>query len=1062
MILFSLKLITLVRIKAAMRYNYFYIIFLLFFLNNIQAQYRFENYARLTSKDGLPSSSVYDFEEDKYGFIWIATNTGLCKFDGSKVIPFVKEEGDSIFLPSDHIRSLLIKGDSLWIGTRKGLSIFNMNTRQFNNHHFKFDHVELEDNLWERNLIRDMFEDRQGNVWLAPTYSGFVKWDKQTHTFTQFPIYPSDTISQAYSLVGQLSIRKMIQDVDHDHIIWGVGQTGIIKLNQETGEVNRILFPSDDEKFTYNINRKICIYQDKAGLIYSGSWTGGLSIYNPKTKEYILVSKTYRSRMPDKILEGHLYSIFPGEGDKIYLTYGEGVYLFDTKKRTFSIIKESVFKGEIIQYGIDFVDSEDRVWYGNQRGAYIADPIAQQFRWHSLAELNPTDYPLLPRAMVEDFYPGYLSIAGQYADGVYHINPTTGHKFKSKIKEQIEEGSHFQFWGLTQLDKNTLLVSEVKRLYKISKNKELAVPFEVQPNAKILGYHEVLNDGYGKIWVGTYRDGLFSIDLSNYTEKAYKDILPRLSISSHFKDSKGNIWMTMGRGHLVFGREDNELIIFDHAKDTINTFITPRNYCECPNGEVWLAGEAEGLGLLSVENPKAGIIKKVRLLKENGTNIKATRVACNQKNELWVMSNSGLLKMNRNDWSYKNFSYAYGLKSTSDLFSFLKSGELFIGARDGVYAIDTEKLIINNKVPKPYVVSILTNKGPKNKLEDHLKQEPIYLKPNENVLTIEFSAINHSLANQTKYLYQLEGIDEAWIDPGDKRSFTYSYVPGGDYVFKIRACNNEGIWNESAYELPIHVGTPWYKTGLFWAFVIFSLAGFVYAYYQDRIQRIEKESRLKTEFEKKMANVEMSALRAQMNPHFIFNCLNSIESYIIKSDTKKASQYLNNFSRLIRLILQNSRSNYVNLKDEIESIELYIKMEQMRFRDSFSYEINLAEGMNPENFEIPPMLIQPYIENSIWHGLDHDAKDGKVLIEISKGTDTLICVVEDNGIGRKAAAKIRASKKVKRKSMGMDITAERIEIINKIYDTNNKINIEDLYDSNDNPLGTKVTLHIPL
>ena len=329
-------------------------------------------------------------------------------------------------------------------------------------------------------------------------------------------------------------------------------------------------------------------------------------------------------------------------------------------------------------------------------------------------------------------------------------------------------------------------------------------------------------------------------------------------------------------------------------------------------------------------------------------------------------------------------------------------------------------------------------------------------------MTIEFSAINHSLAQKTKFQYMLSGVDEGWKDPKEKRSFTYSHLSGGDYIFKVKACNNENVWNTEIYELPVHVTSPWYKTTLFWFLIISLLIGLGYAYYQQRIRQIKKESLLKASFEKQKSDLEMNALRAQMNPHFIFNCLNSIESYIIRNDSMKASSYLNNFSRLIRLILQNSRTNYVNLQDELEALMLYIQLEEMRLRNSFTHEIILADDLHAENYEIPPMLIQPFVENSIWHGLQPLGSGGKVIIKVQKVGETLNCTIQDNGIGRIAAAKNKEEKKVKRKSMGMNITLERMEIINNIYDTKNEVKIEDLYYNSGKPIGTKVTLNIPL
>ena len=152
----------------------------------------------------------------------------------------------------------------------------------------------------------------------------------------------------------------------------------------------------------------------------------------------------------------------------------------------------------------------------------------------------------------------------------------------------------------------------------------------------------------------------------------------------------------------------------------------------------------------------------------------------------------------------------------------------------------------------------------------------------------------------------------------------------------------------------------------------------------------------------------MSALRAQMNPHFIFNSLNSIDNYILRNKTQEASDYLNRFSKLIRLILQNSQSSYISLQDELEALRLYIEMESLRFNHKFDYRVSIQSGLYPESIEIPPMLIQPYVENAIWHGLMQKKEKGHLEIVITREGDLLKCIIEDDGIGREASRKLRS------------------------------------------------------
>ena len=1046
-----------------MKHVFIYMAALLFLLPQSYGQFEFDNYQQLTVVDGAPGTLVLAFVEDKHGFIWAGSWTGLARFDGSKFDRIVRLPSDSVFLPSHYITALMMDGDSLWIGTSNGLSILNIPERIFSNHTFKTEVHGVTDEEKDRNYIVNITKDRQGNIWITPRFEGFVKWDRKTKNFTHFRLPYAPNLADAYGILGQTTLAQIIQDQKHDSILWAGAYGGLVRLNQQTGAIKRIIFDQADEQTNFNVNRKICIYQDLDGLIYSGSWSSGLSVYDPKNGEYQYVNPKFKKNATAGKGVDHLYTIFPGPPGYLYLTYAREYGIFNKESQTYQTIKKNILKGKTTSFGIDFIDSQGRIWFGRNNGIMVSDPVMQQFDWHSLAELNSTPIELIPRQIVEDFYPGYISVASQYADGLYHFNPQTGHKFEQSGAHIMKDDIYFHSWGITQSNQNQLVFAENKKLYTLIRGSNEIKPYDFQVPITYGGVRNMLTDSFGRIWI-TSHAGLFSIDPSNSQVHSYENSKIFEWIRRPFLDSKGNIWITGFRGHLVYSHTQNQLLTFEYIKDSSLTYVYPRQFCECPNGEVWLAGDKEGIGLLSKDEPQKGVIRKIQIRSENGRPVPIYRLACNQKNELWASDQGGILRINRDDWSIEKYHRDYGVQSFKDLdvFQFLKNGELIFNGRDGFYTVDPNKLKINTRLPRPYVVSVSSNKGRKNKLQDHLEMLPVNLEPEENVVTITFSAINHTLAKKTRFRYMLEGVDEDWIDPGDKRTFTYAYLEGGNYIFKVKAANNEGIWNPEVYKLPIIVGTPWYKTSLFWIVLTLLLFSFAYAYYKDRIRQVERESGLKAEFEKKVADLEMRALRAQMNPHFIFNCLNSIDAYIIKNDTRKASEYLNNFSRLVRLILQHSRSAYVNLKDELEALELYLKLEQMRFRNSFEYEILLKNHLTPENYEIPPMLIQPFVENAIWHGLNYKENAGRVTIEIHVEGDLLVCIIEDNGIGREASAAIRASKKVKRKSMGMGITTERIELINNMYQTNNEVEIQDLYDESGNANGTRVVLQIPL
>lgn len=215
--------------------------------------------------------------------------------------------------------------------------------------------------------------------------------------------------------------------------------------------------------------------------------------------------------------------------------------------------------------------------------------------------------------------------------------------------------------------------------------------------------------------------------------------------------------------------------------------------------------------------------------------------------------------------------------------------------------------------------------------------------------------------------------------------------------------------------------------------------------------------------QRKMADVEMQALRAQMNPHFIFNCLNSINRYIVKSDQATASLYLTRFAKLIRLILDNSNSKSVTLSNELEALRLYIEMESIRFEKKFSYKISVGEGVQADSIYVPPLIIQPYVENAIWHGLLHKETAGHLMIHISRKTDSLLeCVIEDNGVGRAKAKELKSKSASTKKSLGMKLTEDRLALLTKQTQAEASVEVDDLIATNGEAAGTKVILKIPI
>lgn len=289
----------------------------------------------------------------------------------------------------------------------------------------------------------------------------------------------------------------------------------------------------------------------------------------------------------------------------------------------------------------------------------------------------------------------------------------------------------------------------------------------------------------------------------------------------------------------------------------------------------------------------------------------------------------------------------------------------------------------------------------------------------------------------------------------------YTNLPPGKYKFVLRAAHR-GLWFENETGVEFTIKPFFYQTAWFYiAAFLFGLL-IIFGIFRFRVSRIRKQEKIKSDFEKKIAEVEMQSLRAQMNPHFIFNSLNSINTFILKNKTEAASDYLNKFARLIRAVLNNAKQKLVSLEDELNALNIYLELEQLRFSNKFDFSITTDKFLDTNRVYVPPMLLQPYVENAVWHGLLHMETRGKIEVSAHKNGQHILFKIQDNGVGRKKAAEYKSSFTPQNQSVGMSITADRIAIIKRLYSSDAKITITDLHIADHKPAGTRVTILLPM
>jgi two-component sensor histidine kinase len=438
----------------------------------------------------------------------------------------------------------------------------------------------------------------------------------------------------------------------------------------------------------------------------------------------------------------------------------------------------------------------------------------------------------------------------------------------------------------------------------------------------------------------------------------------------------------------------------------------------------------------------------------------------NKGKDLWVGTNQGINKIDLQKYFHEGkaqiISYGkqqgfMGVECNSNGIWEDKDGSLWFGTVSGLILHEPFHLKAN-KVPN---VTLIQNI--KLFSEDTLLKPGSELPSKYNSISFYYKGVCLTNPEQVRYVRKLDGLEKEWSSVSTEDYCKYTNLAPGSYTFLVKSCNSEGVWDEQPTAFPFTVLRPFYATWWFVLLVSGGTSAMVLLVVNYRINSIKRKQ--KEEFDRKveMSKIELKALRAQMNPHFIFNSLNSIQHYIFNSKSDEAIKYLSKFARLVRTILNNSNKPTVTVGEDLEALRLYLELEQMRFEEKFDYEITVDPSVDADYDIMPPLLIQPYVENAILHGLNPKPGRGKLTISFRSDSSSLICTITDNGIGREKASEIKRTMPVsKHKSMGMKITEDRLRILNEVNNSNLSVNVTDLKDEKGEAAGTKVELYIPI
>ena len=402
-------------------------------------------------------------------------------------------------------------------------------------------------------------------------------------------------------------------------------------------------------------------------------------------------------------------------------------------------------------------------------------------------------------------------------------------------------------------------------------------------------------------------------------------------------------------------------------------------------------------------------------------------------------------------------------------------GNLYFAGLNGIDRI-SPSAIKDFPPPLMYIDKILVNDKSITGGIGKDKTIQITLNHRQRKITLATGILDYYAEKDNTIRYKLEGLNDTWQFAPVNHIIQYEELPPGKYRLVMQASRSGNHFQGPEKFIEIVIRPAFWETNWFRILGVFVLVAIIYGIirnrlhqrFRSRLSQWQKDNQLadmrqKTaELQQQALALEMQALRAQMNPHFIFNSLNAINRFILQNDKLQASEYLTKFSRLVRLILENSKESLISLESELESLSLYLELESLRFEKRFQYKISVPPELLEAEVKVPPLIIQPFAENAIWHGLMHKPEKGQLDIEISSEKDQLYIRISDDGIGREKSREIESKSAILHKSMGQQITMERIAALGSHDAAKSSVSVNDLVNTDGKGAGTEVIIQIPL
>ena len=1021
-----------------MRYTIFIFLFFTTALKTNAQAFPNLQFEHLTTKDGLSNNNIKCLTQDKNGILWIGTINGLNRYDGYRFKKYYTSESDTNSILQNDIKNIYCDSKNrLWLLHFNGITIFEIKENKF---------IRL------KNLnAPTVFEDHNQNIWIGNQDTTLYKL-KNDYAIEKYEIKNTtynynNTIIRGYKFIYE----------DAQHQFWGTSSQRIYKLDNNTKQ------PLQHFNFTNKTFVDIfSIKQDEADktTYWINGW-GGSGLYKFKSKTDKIVNKYFIDKKIGIVTNYIQNWKFQNNNYGLILEINKGLFIINKEDSSYKCLSgNNNLQSHIAKDHQNlFVDNNNNLWISTDNGIFMCKGNKKEFQNYVVNKFGEDDMTKSSKAapiyFCETDSTYFISRA---FDRIYELDK----KFKPKnsfdainkfIENKTTKWPRFIYPLQNELFISTadgIIVYDIK-----TKQSDFFIAPDLAKNTS-LELRTILPFSQNKIIIKTNTNGFF---IFNTLLKKFEKHYPAIKDKNEQPQSVGG-FINATNGIIYLNTVLDGLYKFNYTTDKFIK-INPTNNNQFPLekeiissitedklGKIWIATNG-----IIVYNPTTNLIENK--FTEDGKIYGVTKICFDKKDNVWANSPTGIWYLNLAIKKWIQYDKSDGLLGDDfqTLLTSTKDGKILVGINEGLAVANPSDDLSNLfKDYKAKITELTTDKNVFSFAGDTTNLKSISLNAGTHSFTINFLVENYENPTDTKYYYILEPLMKEF-KRAENGEINFNGLTHGAYELTVKGGDSKGnIFNEID-KIKISIEPYWYQTNLFKILATLLIGFLIYLFFKRRIAIVRREGALK----QKITETEIAALKAQMNPHFIFNCINSIDALIQSNDKYNATNYLNKFAKLIRNVLDSSKENTVAFNKDIETLNLYIELEKLRSENKFTTSINVSEELMSSDYKVPPLIVQPFVENAIQHGLrKRKDNNGTLSINVERVEDKIIYHIEDNGIGRAAAAKLTKSE---HSSYGIQISNDRIKMFNE--EENASIKIDDLYNG-EQAVGTKVTVQLKL